>query len=309
MNAPIDKNKTRFAAAAVLCAAVFIHAGMAFATAPQRIVSMSPAVTEILFAIGAGPRVVGVTDFCKYPPAVRAVAKVGGLLNPDVETLVALKPDLIIHHQDSLKIREHANNLGIRTLPVNLVDLENILRSILIVGDALEIREAAQRLHDKLQQGVEGYKNKLKDQRRKSVLIILGDSEDPLRDLYAAGKGTFLDELLTLAGGENILDRSLAIYPKVSKEYIISRSPEVIVEAIPRANFPARERSVHKTEWQRFSTIRAVKNDNIHFVAADYILIPGPRLLDIVDAFAKAIHPELFAGENPPGNGAEPIRP
>lgn len=261
---------------------------------------MSPSITEILFAIGAGPRVVGVTDFCAYPQEVKSIPKVGGMLNPSVETIIAMKPDLIINHRDSQNIKKLADQMGIRTLDVAFTSLEGIYASISKIGDALGSAEAAQNLVTSLRNDVQQYKLKLKDLQPKPTLLILGDSADPLRDLYAVGKGTFLDELLTLAGGQNILADSVAPYPKVSRESIIARSPEIIIVAGPKANLPSEEISRLRADWGRFSTIRAVKNNQIHFVGAEYILIPGPRLLNIVDYFAKIIHPEAFndAGTN-----------
>lgn len=255
---------------------------------------MSPAITEFLFEIGVGSRVVGITDFCIYPPATAGIPRVGGFVNPNLERLVSLKPDLIILNNDSAKLQEHANNLGIKTLKLNMLNLDSILKSILVLGNELGAQESAQALHSRLTQGIEFYQSKVKNKKKKSTLIILADSSDMLKDLFAAGKGTFLDELLTLAGGENILTNTLSNYPKLTKEFIISRSPEIIIEAIPRPDFSSKEGNSHKTHWGNYTTIQAVKDNNIHFIIYDFILIPGPRLLQIVDAFAKAIHPELF---------------
>ena len=118
-----------------------------------------------------------------------------------------------------------------------------------------------------------------------------------MRDLYAVGKNTFLGALLALAGGDNILPESPAHYPKISREFIITPSPEVIIIAGPMANLTAEEETVRKRQWARFSTVRAVQSDNIHYIGEDYILLPGPRLLKIIDRFAKSIHPEIFEHE------------
>lgn len=255
---------------------------------------MSPSITEILFALGAGNRVVAVTDFCTYPKAAALLPKVGGMLNPSVETLISMKPDIIIHHQDSHKMEKTAARLGIRSLGVSFENLNDIYRSIKTIGATLGLPEAAEGLLGKLKKGIAFHRSKLENLEPKSVLLILGDSEVPMRDLYAVGKGTFLDELLTLAGGQNIISNSAASYPKVSREFIIKRSPEVIIIAGPHANLSPEKRRLWKQEWRRYATIQAVKNDQIYFTGADYILIPGPRLLNIVENFARAIHPEIF---------------
>lgn len=258
---------------------------------------MSPAITEIIFKIGAGDKVIAVTDFCTFPKETESLPKVGGILNPSYETIIALKPDLIIHHFDSLKIQEFAINLGIDSLPVSLVNLENILSSILSIGEQLELQTTAGEFHRKLKNDIEFYRSRLKNHNNKSVLLLLGDSEDPMRDLYAVGRNSFLGELLALAGGENIIRESLAEYPKISREYIIKTSPEVIIIAGPMANLTSKEKESRLKQWANFSTVRAVKSNNIHYIGEDYILLPGPRLLNIVDRFAKSIHPEIFEHE------------
>lgn len=126
------------------------------------------------------------------------------------------------------------------------------------------------------------------------MLLILGDSADPERDLYAVGPTTFLGELMVLAGGENLLKDTQAPYPRVSKEYIIKHSPEIIIEAGPRAKMSDEEHAHRMKTWNKFSTIRAIRENKIYFIGADHILIPGPRMVETLKAFARTIHPEIF---------------
>ncbi len=267
-------------------------------SAPHRIISMSPAITEILFKIGAGKRVVGVTDYCAYPPEAAKLPKLGGILNPNVERMISIKPDLIIHHYDSIKIQDFAIKLGVESLPVKLTTLNSILDSIQKIGQKLDLLDSAKMLRLKLENEINFYKSKLKSQRKKSVLLLLGDSDDPMRDLYAAGRNTFLGELLSLAGGDNIIPETLAEYPKVSREYIIHKSPEAIIIAGPMAKLSHEQKKANIKRWAKFTTVRAVKNNNIHYIGHDYILIPGPRLIKLIDQFAKSIHPSLFKKNN-----------
>jgi iron complex transport system substrate-binding protein len=261
---------------------------------PQRIISMSPSITETLFALGVGNRVVGVTDFCSYPKEACTLPKIGGLLNPSVEAWITLKPDLIIHQDDSHKLRINAQNLGIRTLAISMTRLKNILETIKTFGEVLGCETDAQALTEQLQSGIQRQQARLKDFPKKTVLLILGDGSDPGGALYAVGRSTFLGELLELAGGENILTDPEINYPKISKEFILRHSPEVIIEAGPDANLSAVEKEKKLKQWRRFLTLTAVKNETIYFVGADYILIPGPRFLNILDHFARVIHPEAF---------------
>jgi iron complex transport system substrate-binding protein len=279
-----------------LCIFLFIWFDTSWAASqyPQRIISMSPSITETLFALGVGNRVVGVTDFCSYPKEACVLPKVGGLLNPSVEAWIALKPDLIIHQDDSHKLRINAQNLGIQTLAISMTSLQNIFNTIQTFGEVLGSEGEASALTRQLQSGIQNQKTRLQRIPKKTVLLLLGDGSNPGGALYAVGRGTFLGELLELAGGENILTDPTISYPKISKEFILRHSPEVIIEAGPDANLSAAEKDKKLKQWQRFSTLTAVKNKTIYFVGADYILIPGPRFLNILDHFARVIHPEAF---------------
>ncbi|HIB42585.1 MAG TPA: hypothetical protein EYO37_01175 [Nitrospina sp.] len=266
--------------------------------ASQRVISTSPAITEILFAIGAGDRVVGVTDFCNYPEQACRLPSIGGPLNPSTETWITLKPDLIIIQEDSKVIQKNAKIFEIPSLTVSVNNLNNILNSIQIIADSLHMPQAGHQLAIKIKTKIEGYRTHLKKIEPRQVLMLLSDTNDPSRDLYAVGRDTFLNELLTIAGGENVLPDTMARYPKVSKEYIIAKSPEIIIEVGPKSNLSKEETLARKKTWGKFSTLRAVKDDKLYFIGADYILIPGPRLLNILDDFTRTIHPELFLNQS-----------
>ena len=266
--------------------------------ASQRVISTSPAITEILFAIGAGDRVVGVTDFCNYPKQACRLPSIGGPLNPSTETWITLKPDLIIIQEDSEVIQKNAKIFEIPSLTVSVNNLNNILNSIQIIADSLHMPQAGHQLAIKIKTKIEGYRTHLKKIKTRQVLMLLSDTNDPNRDLYAVGRDTFLNELLTIAGGENVLPDTMARYPKVSKEYIIAKSPEIIIEVGPKSNLSKEETLARKKTWGKFSTLRAVKDDKLYFISADYILIPGPRLLNILDDFTRTIHPELFLNQS-----------
>ncbi|MDH5762816.1 MAG: ABC transporter substrate-binding protein, partial [Nitrospinota bacterium] len=282
--------------AILFCATFFIWLDTSWATPqyPQRIISMSPSITETLFALGVGDRVVGVTDFCSYPKEACDLPKVGGLLNPSVETWIQLKPDLIIHQEDSHKLRTNAQNLGIRTQAVSMTRLQDIFDTIQTFGEVLGCQPAARELIQKLQSGIQNQQLRLKQIPPKTSLLLLNEGGDPNGALYAVGRNTFLGELMELAGGKNVLTDPTINYPKISKEFILRHSPEVIIQAGPNANMTSQEKTEKLKQWQRFPTLTAVKNKTIYFVGADYILIPGPRFLNILDHFARVIHPEAF---------------
>ena len=266
--------------------------------ASQRVISTSPAITEILFALSAGDRVVGVTDYCNFPKKACRLPSIGGPLNPSTEKWIALKPDLIILQDDSVVLNKHAKIFKIPILQVSVNNLENILTSIQLIADSMGTPKAGKQLVDKTKIQIDNYRTSSKKNKPRQVLMLLSDTNDPSRDLYAVGRNTFLNELLSIAGGENILPDTMATYPKISKEFIIAKSPEIIIEIGPTAKLSSKGILDRKKAWIIYPTIRAVKNDRLYFIGADYILIPGPRLLNILDDFTRTIHPELFSSES-----------
>ena len=270
-----------------------LEASSIFEHQPQRIISTSPSITEILFELGLQDRIVAVTDFCIYPEEACHLPSIGGVLNPDIETIVSLTPDLIILQSDSAKMEKNIKSLGIPTFSIKVRTISDIFESINLLGKELNCQEAAKKLLFLLKDKINTFKQRLAGRLPKKVLLLLGDSSNPARDLYAVGPGTFLNELLVLSGGKNILKNSKAQYPKLSKEFIIEQSPEIIIEAGPKSDLPQKEIDYRVGQWNRFPTIRAVRDKRIYFIGADYILIPGPRLVKILENFLQVIHPDL----------------
>jgi iron complex transport system substrate-binding protein len=239
---------------------------------------------------------VGVTDFCEYPPEACQLSSIGGMTNPHMEVLVSLQPDLVIHLSHSERIAKNLETLGIPSMKITMDTLDDILSSIKLLGSTLGDVKVSEKLLKKLTDGIKFYKNKLKDMTPKETLLLLGDSSDPGRDLYATGPGTFLHELLEISGGKNILNNSMAKYPRLSKEYIIEKSPEIIIEAGPKSRLTKEQIEKRLSGWKRFPTIRAVQTDKVHYISADYMLIPGPRFLNILEQFSRVMHPDIFHG-------------
>ena len=283
----------------VLLFLFFTWSSNVFAKSAQRVISLSPSITEVLFAIGAGDQVAAVTDFCTYPKQALTKPKIGGMLNSSAESIIALKPDLVVFQPGKSNVKQLAKKLNIEYIEASFQDLNSIYQSIQEIGNAVGKEKEAKKLITDIKSKLRSYQERLKNVKPKSTLLILGDSRDPLRDLYAVGKKTFLDELLTLSGGENVLDKTLSQYPKISREYIISRSPEVVIIAGPNSDVTEKEISQNLNAWRVLGSVRAVQNKNIHIISEDYILIPGPRLVNIVDMFYQAIHSSKLRASTP----------
>ena len=254
---------------------------------PGRIISLAPSVTEILFAVGLEPQVVGVTTFCDYPPQARAKPKIGSS-TPNLEAVLGLKPDLIVGNKDFIRPDALAKLEQLRVAVFILAPktVEDIFRHISTVGRLgghdKEARVMAQGLRDRLKE----LRARIGSIRPRRVFYVV--NTEPL---ISVGSGSFIHHMLELAGGENILGRTATPYPKVSLEEVLHRDPEVIIfpvgtsEGIPE---PEQQR------WRQWPALSAVAHNELHQVKGDLINRPGPRVIDGIEALAQAIHPTVF---------------
>jgi iron complex transport system substrate-binding protein len=261
---------------------------------PKRIVSLSPSTTEIIYGIGDWKKVVGVTLYSDFPEEAKELPKVGGWIDPNLEAIIALKPDLVIMmiEQDRIfgdKIRK----LGLKTLSVEGNDsIKDIMDSIRKIGKALGKEEESRKLVENLESDLEEIKTKTKNLSPKRVLFVVGRNLGTLEDIYAIGKTNFINEMITIAGGENVVESDrLAI--KISKEAILSLNPEVIIEI-------NHEKVDKKNEvikaWSAFREVSAVKNGEVHIVSSTVLLHPSQRIIEGARILAKILHPEVFEG-------------
>ncbi len=252
-----------------------------------RIVSLAPAVTETLFAIGAGPEVVGVSDYCDYPPAARRLPRVGSFLTPNLEEIVALRPSLVVATSLSSDAPEidSLREMGYRTLVVKDGSIAGIERSIAQVGAAAGRARKARNLLRELRCRIDAIRARLKGVSRVPVLMVVGH-----QPMVAVGRGTFLDELLTLARARNIADGASQSWPRLSIEYIVAMKPAVILDG-QMGNESAQPSGF----WTRFGQIPAVRNHRVYGYPQDPILHPGPRIWRSLAILAARIHPHAFA--------------
>jgi len=264
---------------------------------PERIVSLAPSNTEILFAVGAGDKVVGVTDFCNYPYNFTAwieagnMTSIGNYYGPSVEPIVALEPDLVLATTASLEAADSLRQLGYNVLVIEPKNLTFVLRDLLLIGNATGNADKAAQLEAELRQRIDAVASKAATATTRPK-VYHEVWNDPL---MSAGPGTFIDELITLAGGENIFHDAETSWPTVSSEAIIEKNPDVMVFPdmyMGRANFYETIEAVKsRPGWD---AINAVKNDAIYEINADIISRSGPRLVDALEQLAKMIHPEIF---------------
>ena len=253
---------------------------------PQRIVSLAPSVTEVLFEAGLGPRVVGVTSYCRFPPEVVALPKVGGYLTPSYEALVALQPDLVVILPEHADIEPHLAALRIPTLRVDHRSVEGIVRSIVALGERCGAQASAEQAAGALRQQLARVQGLAAGRSRPRVLICFGRTEDFGR-LYAAAPGTVHDDLIRQAGGQNALTVGPASYPTLSVEGLLRLDPDVIVEfAADGANATAL-----RQQWDALGSLRAVTTGRVHVFTDDFLSVPGPRFVRFAETIAHVLFP------------------
>jgi iron complex transport system substrate-binding protein len=255
---------------------------------PQRIVSLAPSITETLYFLNLGERIVGVTEFSDYPDEAKTKPKVGSYINLNIEKIISLRPDLIIGIADGNK-KETVNaleRLGYIVYVVNPRHVQDIFDTIKNIGKITGCEKRANRLVGKLMSRVNYIESRTKDMRKPRVFFQIG-----INPVVTVGKYTFHNDLIRMAGGLNISGEEQVKYPKYSMEEILLKAPDIIIiSSMHRGGGFARK----KEEWTNWKNIPAVKNGRIYVIDSDLIDHPSPRIIDGLEKLARLIHPELF---------------
>jgi iron complex transport system substrate-binding protein len=255
---------------------------------PLRLVSLSPSLTEIVFALGREDWLVGVTDFCDYPPAARAKPRVGGTMTPDLERMLQVRPSLVLATAEGnpRDLVGHLTRLGVPVLAVKPEGYAGILDSIRLLGRALQAQAAASALVRGMDEQGARIRRAVAGRRRPRVLYLVWS--DPL---IAAGPASFIHDLLRMAGGENVVQAGAVAYPRVSLEEVVARAPEVILVA---GHLDAMDRPSTIVRGGIWQGVPAVRSNRVVPVPGDTIHRFGPRVVEGLGHLARAIHPEAF---------------
>jgi iron complex transport system substrate-binding protein len=260
---------------------------------PQRIVSHVPSITETLFALGLGDRVVGVSDYCDYPEEAKLKPSVGAYYNPNIETIVAQAPDLVLTDGEGLTedIIPQLENLGITCVVINPKSIDGILKDIELLGKITGMEKEARVLVSEMSSRFAQVASQAQVAPKVRVFYVF-DATD-LNNPWTAGPGSFVDALITMAGGENIAAQAQGAWVQLSIEQLVSSDPEVIlIDASMGTAVVSEEELMAHPAWQG---ITAVKQDRIYTIDGDLVNRSGPRIIQGLEEIAKAIHPELFA--------------
>ncbi|MPZ21365.1 MAG: ABC transporter substrate-binding protein [Luteitalea sp.] len=260
---------------------------------PSRIVSTSPSITETLFALELGDRVVGVSTYCRYPPAVAALPKVGTFLKPDAETIARLKPDLVFVHAGPNTVATQLATLGVKTAVVDRGSLSSVFTTIRQISTAAGVPERGDRLVSRLTAALDRVKASVAGRARRKILIVVGRRTGTLTDIIAVGPGSYLHDIAAIAGGTNVLASVKLEYPRISMETIIGLSPDVIVDVGEMGESAAdadRRRQITESLWQRQTLVKAVREHAVHAVHDEAFVLPGPRIVEVATTMARWLH-------------------
>jgi len=252
----------------------------------RRVVSLAPNLTETFFALGLGDRMVGVDDYSLWPPAVAKLPRLGGLFNPNLETVVALHPDLALLVPSERDLGEKLRRFHVESLIVTNETVADVERSFRTVAVRCGVPEAGERLAAAFRDGLRP--DPLPG--RPKVLLSTGRSAGRLADLVVAGPNTFLDELLQRLGAVNAFADAPVRYPEVGMEEILARAPDVVIELRGEALSPEVQRRLI-ADWQALPQVPAVRAGRVRVIAGLHVLTPGPRLPLLYRDLRAALEP------------------
>jgi iron complex transport system substrate-binding protein len=261
---------------------------------PRRIISLVPSLTEMLYAIGAGAQVVAVSSYDEFPPDVKWLPRVGALLDPDLERILSLRPDLVLTYGSQTTLEGQLARTGIKVFSYRHAGVAGIIRGLRDLGIATGHAAEGEREARALQGQLEAIRARVASLPRTRTLLVFGRQPRTLQQMYVSGGMGFLHDLLEIAGGTNVFEDMKRESVQPSQETVLARAPDVILEV--RADHPLTSVQVaaERRTWALLAAIPAVKNGRIYFLTADYFVVPGPRVAMAAEAFARTLHPRAF---------------
>ncbi len=257
-------------------------------TDPMRIISLAPNITEILFAIGAGKKIVGVSEFSNYPPEAAGLPMVGSYIKPNLEAIIALKPDLVIATADGEKRVEidRLASLGVPVYIINPKTISGVISTVREIGRLSGREKEAEKTAREMERAVTEIRKRVLGLPRVTTLLVVNTNP-----LITVNGNTFQDEMIRAAGGKNIAAGESIRYPTLTYEEVVVRAPEVIIMTTmsPDEDY----RSV-TAAWSRFGTVPAVKKRRIFLIDSDIVDRPSPRMVQGLEELSRLLHPEAF---------------
>ncbi len=275
------------------CARDAVRTQVAAQSAPTRIISLIPAVSEMLFAIGAGRQVVAVSSFDDYPPEVLKLPRVGALLDPDLERILSLRPDLVIVYESQVDLRRQLERATIPLFVYKHASLADVGATIRQLGTRIGRDEDAGALVRNIDEKLADIQRRVAGRPRPRTLLVFGRDALTLRGIYASGGFGFLEDMLRTAGADNIFADVKQQSVQATTELILARRPEVILE-LRSGEMPAEQQRKEIAVWQALSSVPAVRTGRIAIITDPRTVVPGPRVAEGTELIARALHPEAF---------------
>lgn len=260
---------------------------------PQRIVSVVPAVTEMLFAIGAGPAVVGVSSYDTYPPEARTRPKVGALLDPDFERILSLRPDLVVTYATQTDLQQRLRNASIPTFDYESLGVAETLTTLRTLGTRVGRRSEADRVADGIQRDLDAVRQRVAGRPRPKTVLVFAREPGALRGVYASGGVGFLSDLLDIAGADNALGDMKRPSVQVSTELLIARAPDVVIEVRAAGGWTDERRRLEHDVWAALPSLPAWRTGRVYLLTDDRLGVPGPRIAESARMLARVLHPEV----------------
>jgi len=261
---------------------------------PQRIISLVPSTTEMLFVMGAGSRVAGVSNYDHFPPDVERLPKVGGLLDPNVERLLSLKPDLVIVYDTQTDLKRQLERARVPMFGYVHRGLPDITQTMRALGERIGMKAAADAAASRIEQQLAAIRARVAGRPRPKTLLIFGREAGTLRHIDASGGYGFLHDILELAGGADVLGDLNKQVVDMSTEMILSRAPEVILELHYGDSLKPDRFDAERRVWNALPSVPAVRNNRVFLLGGDEFVVPGPRIVMAADRFARTLHPEAW---------------
>ena len=261
---------------------------------PRRIVSLVPATTEMLFAMGAGDRIVGVSNYDRFPPEVARITQVGGLLDPDVERILSLKPDLVIVYGTQTELKQQLERARVPMYPYVHSGLPDITQTLRALGARIGTKAAADAAATRVEQQLAEVARRVAGRPRPRTLLVFGREQGTLRRVHASGGYGFLHDVLELAGGTDVLNDLRKQSVEMSTEMILTRRPEIILELHYGSSLNPASMEAERLVWNALPSLPAVRNKRVYLLAGDEFVVPGPRIVVAAERFARTLHPEAF---------------
>jgi iron complex transport system substrate-binding protein len=260
-----------------------------------RIVSLVPALTEMLFAIGAGPQVVAVSSYDEFPAEVKSLPRVGALLDPDMERILALRPDLVISYGSQTDVQAQLARANIRVFSYRHAGLAGVFSTLRELGAAIGRPADGERLAREIRSGLDAIEARVRGRSKPRTLLVFERDPASLRGVYVSGGVGFLHDMLGIAGGVNVFADVKRESVQPSVETMLARAPEVILEVRATGMLETADNVTQaKRVWGALASVPAVKQGRIQILSGEYMVVPGPRVVQGTAAFARALHPDAF---------------